>query len=327
MQFKLYAVCLKQFDYVTLGITLVTQNQKFIHNFRSLPVWKLDHIWDARGVFRCVWHVSCAGVRGRVRWPCRKRSSCLRVWTSWRGKWKMRHVNWRPWPAPNKPSPRGSTALRWACCSSGSITQLCKQRSERRSCFVNGRAGWRILTAVRRERRTSGLFWEKPGRSRISAKIPRSERTSCAAWARSPASPPNSPSSRERTYLSAWVWALWGFLARIFGILVWRSVPAHVRNPLSTVWLKLSNSFADCVGIFESDDVCVTHFTGASRLHLVYLLISVSKKASCRYLMAVIQRFVLFQLGFSFFFRLIQISCDANLFDIITHIMSKSAVL
>lgn len=150
----------------------------------------------------CVTCVSCAGVRGRVRWPCRKRSSCLRVWTSWRGKWKMRHVNWRPWPAPNKPSPRGSTALRWACCSSGSITQLCKQRSERRSCFVNGRAGWRILTAVRRERRTSGLFWEKPGRSRISAKIPRSERTSCAAWARSPASPPNSPSSRERMYLS-----------------------------------------------------------------------------------------------------------------------------
>ncbi len=151
----------------------------------------------------CLTCVSCAGVRERVRWPCRKHSRCLRVWTFWRGKWKMRLVNWRPWPAPNKPSPRGSTPLRWACC-------LCSVWTNHTiwavfwacSCFVNGRTGWRILTRVRRERRTLGLFWENPGRSRISAKIPRSERISCAAWARSPASPPNSPSSRERTYLS-----------------------------------------------------------------------------------------------------------------------------
>lgn len=90
---------------------------------------------------------------------------------------------------------------------------------------------------------------------------------------------------------------------------------------------EVKQQFCRLCGYIESNDVCVTHFTGASRLHLVYLLISVSKKASCKDLMDVIQRFVLFQLGFSFFFRLIQISCDANLFDIITHIMSKSAVL
>lgn len=105
----------------------------------------------------------------------------------------------------------------------GCITLLSKQYIECRLCFVDDRAGWQILTEVQRERRTSRLFWEKRGRSRIFAKIPKRERTSCATWARSRVSPPNSLSSRKRTYISEHLdfelKALWGFLAGIFGIL------------------------------------------------------------------------------------------------------------